>query len=32
MEGILQSMGSISRTIKRLLMGDKEALQEFKLI
>lgn len=32
MEGIMQSMASLSRTIMRLIKGDKEAWGEFKLI
>ena len=32
MEGIMQSVGSLSRTIKGILKGDANALAEFKLI
>ena len=32
MEGIMQSMGSLSRTLMRVIKGDKEALGEFKLM
>lgn len=32
MEGIMQSMGSLSRTLMKIIKGDKEAWGEFKLI
>lgn len=32
MEGIMHSIGSFSNTIKRIIMGDKNALAEFKLM
>lgn len=32
MEGIMHSIGSFSRTIKRIVMGDKEAMSELKLM
>jgi hypothetical protein len=32
MEGILHSMGSLSRTLMRVIKGDKDALGEFKVM